>query len=683
MALSDNIIDNLEYSEYNPILKINTMTKLPRKYQGWIRAFIDFVKNKKYKDESDLENKNSEDFNIFHIEIFNPDKRITATITNPKQQNSKKDIDQFKKNIKREKSHYTVLKYDWQWDKWRRNTVSTARSHDCYNVFNPNYKPLPKDQDVFNEKQIFIYSVFEEKLQTDTGKHLVRKHELDYDAQTIFKQLTVHAKESTQATIEASKFLNYIASVCLHRSKWKGSYYSFILHWCDKVRLYKELIPVNDRFTDNFKMAMLQNTVTGIPALNSVKTQESHDQACGSKPFTYDTYLTLLLSAASTQDAARGFKNNNIRNGGMNRNLEINITDANYDQQIYYDVHNHNIDTACLDINDNEFGALDINRSNTQLHKKIPYSGPKMSKERWKSLSIQEQQIWDTLSNQSKATILGISPPSQTNTTHNLHNISAADYILMLHRIKTNEDYIPTKHVDVSKSDTNKLENLNHKTDLLTYLTKQEYPGDIRNVLSTSKAIKDEDTKQYQGQTDKYDTKRKINSAISYNVSNTVSSTKGSLIDRGANGGLAGNDVRVICRHNPPRLIDVSGIGGHNVKNLEIVTAGGVVKSQRGEVIAILNQYALLGMGCTIHSSIQLEHYKIQVDDKSLRHGGTQTITTPDNYIHPLDFINGLAYIKMRPYTDEEWDRLPHVMWTSDENWDPSIIDNIITDDTL
>ena len=36
----------------------------------------------------------------------------------------------------------------------------------------------------------------------------------------------------------------------------------------------------------------------------------------------------------------------------------------------------------------------------------------------------------------------------------------------------------------------------------------------------------------------------------------------------------------------------------------------------------------------------------------------------------------------MRPYTDDEWKKLPHVVWTSDINWDPSIIDNHISDNS-
>ena len=76
---------------------------------------------------------------------------------------------------------------------------------------------------------------------------------------------------------------------------------------------------------------------------------------------------------------------------------------------------------------------------------------------------------------------------------------------------------------------------------------------------------------------------------------------------------------------------------------------------------------------------MQLEAYKNKIDDKSIYHGGTQTITTNESYIHPLNFKNGLAYIKLRPYTDTEWDTLLHTKWTSDSTWNPSSFNHNIT----
>jgi hypothetical protein len=61
--------------------------------------------------------------------------------------------------------------------------------------------------------------------------------------------------------------------------------------------------------------------------------------------------------------------------------------------------------------------------------------------------------------------------------------------------------------------------------------------------------------------------------------------------------------------------------------------------------------------------------------------GGLQRIMTVEGYVHPLNIRNGLAHAIMRPYTDEEWETLPHVIWTSDEEWDPTILDHEITDD--
>ena len=60
--------------------------------------------------------------------------------------------------------------------------------------------------------------------------------------------------------------------------------------------------------------------------------------------------------------------------------------------------------------------------------------------------------------------------------------------------------------------------------------------------------------------------------------------------------------------------------------------------------------------------------------------GGLQCIITNDEYIIPINVINGLPYITMRRYTDEEWTTLPHVLLTVDRKWDPRILDNTIED---
>jgi hypothetical protein len=95
-----------------------------------------------------------------------------------------------------------------------------------------------------------------------------------------------------------------------------------------------------------------------------------------------------------------------------------------------------------------------------------------------------------------------------------------------------------------------------------------------------------------------------------------------------------------------------------------------------------MHQYALLNKGATIHSPCQFEWYKNDLNDKSINvPGGLQRIQTLDNYIIPLSIKDGLVRLSIRPYTDHEWDNLPHVIPTSELEWDPSVLDHNFKED--
>jgi hypothetical protein len=203
-------------------------------------------------------------------------------------------------------------------------------------------------------------------------------------------------------------------------------------------------------------------------------------------------------------------------------------------------------------------------------------------------------------------------------------------------------------------------------------------PAALRSMMSPSHARGESHNRDNR----RNDTKRPGNStrtvntcAITYSVSKHQRKNGESLVDRGANGGLAGIDMRVIAT-SPHRTVHVEGIDNHQVRDIPIVTAGGVLQTNQGEVIGIFHQYAHINKGASIHSSIQLEAYKQDVNDRS-RHtpGGLQRILTVDGYEVPLLIRNGLPYLNIRPYSDHEFDTLRHVIMTSDDDWDPSVLD--------
>ena len=84
---------------------------------------------------------------------------------------------------------------------------------------------------------------------------------------------------------------------------------------------------------------------------------------------------------------------------------------------------------------------------------------------------------------------------------------------------------------------------------------------------------------------DTYSPSCSINKTHIYHVSKHSSSHYGSLIDRGANGVLAGSDVRILERIG--RTVSVTGIGNHELPELDIVPCAALLNTNHGKVILI------------------------------------------------------------------------------------------------
>jgi len=146
------------------------------------------------------------------------------------------------------------------------------------------------------------------------------------------------------------------------------------------------------------------------------------------------------------------------------------------------------------------------------------------------------------------------------------------------------------------------------------------------------------------------------------------------------NGGIGGSDVWVIFKTHCS--VDVQGIDNHQMTNIPITTVGGGINTQHSAVIVILHQYACTSLGTSIHSSVKLEWYQIIVTDCSIKDGGWQEcITTLDGYTIPLNIVQGLPRMAIWSYTDHEWDTLPHVILTSELDWDPHQLHLALDDD--
>ena len=114
-------------------------------------------------------------------------------------------------------------------------------------MLDPGYAPTSLELSaLFNEKQKYMYTVFEHVLQTDQGKAYVHDYSATYDAQSIYHDLCDYALKLTKASLDSTKLLAYITSTRYGDGKWKGTSHAFILNWQDKVHKYEALVPKKD-----------------------------------------------------------------------------------------------------------------------------------------------------------------------------------------------------------------------------------------------------------------------------------------------------------------------------------------------------------------------------------------------------------------------------------------------------
>ena len=628
----DSVIDlcAIRFQTIENLTTLNTEAETPARiplidgHKGLIRTFCAYIHDFPSFDGTNLDDWtsiSSADFDLYRINLrgsasfgssagtTRPTSSSSSTPTASSPFQSKYTLAElFKRGIKRDSNIFPTLKDEKQNDLWHRSFATQARAQDVSEVLNPSYvPPTTEDRDLFTEKQKFLYAVLESKVLTDRGKAIIRDHENDFDAQAVYKKLVAHHLTSTKAMIDSSTILSYITSSRLGSGEWRGSTESFILHWQNQVRLYERQVPLSDHFSDGQKRTMLENAVHSISELRHVKLLADQEKTLGHVQITYDQYATLLLSAATTYDDQ--YKPKKERR----QVLHHDIFETDNDEASFEDPYDIDAPVSVIQAN---------------IHARKPTSAPRppipatarMPRDKWMSLSEQQRLLWDQLDDQAKAVILG--PPSSRPNGNgrfdrrqrdnpkrqvNLHDISAYDLLCLqanLHDL--DPDVATIDDGDPGIPDSNQQADDSDRSDTIlinalkaTSTSTKLQPGDIRRVMSKS-------------------SKRMINvTHIAYRVSAHKTSSLLSLVDRGANGGLAGNDVRVI--HKTHRSVNVRGIDNHELTDMAIGTVGGVIPTNKGPVIAIMHQYALLGKGYSIHSPAQLEWFKNVVDDKSVK----------------------------------------------------------------
>ena len=588
-TLTDAVIDALEYMDTN----INTLPiKVRLGDKMLLKVFLQYISmchNNGRPIGDDWTQITQDDFDSFRIDPKYYAPSTSHPLSSPPAASGTRSststshllnpVELFRRGIKRDATLFPTLKDDKYHDIWHQSFKTQATAQAVSEVLDENYVPTGADDiALFQEKQKYVYAVLETKVMTDRGKAIIRDHEHDFDAQKAYQKIKAYHLQSTKAKMESSVILSYITSAKLGEGTWNGTTEAFIIHWQNQVRLYEKHVPPSDHFSDGQKRVMLQNSVHGINELRQVKNTADQMGANSGTTLTYDEYASLLLSAATAYDDQ--FKAKKAKRHVM-------LHDFQHDEA-YPDIDEYSDDNEIFDIDCpvSSIQAYATNFRSTSGSKSGPRSNTskvRMSSDKWFSLSDSSKAIWDRLDEKAKAIILGYSLPTASNPStaqprnsllrlHSLvlhlhlnHKLIYTRFLLMIFLWPM---YTPLNH-RISQVMKDRMKNqipqllMSHMTHVLSMLLKLVVNTFLQEIFDVFMSKS---------------TNRHINLAhIEYRVSlhDSLTAKSLSLIDRGANGGVAGEDVRIIFRTN--RNVDIKGIDNHHVNDIGIGTVGGVV----------------------------------------------------------------------------------------------------------
>ena len=512
----------------------------------------------------------------------------------------------------------------------------------------PNFTPGSDEyeQQLFEEQQDFLYSVLISSLKTEFSEALVKDHE--GDAQLILDLLHEHHTGNSQYfRAEINRITRYLTKLKLDDT-WRGTNESLLMHYNDQLRLLDSLVDSDEKLPDNARVTFLESAVESVPDLRRVKITDNVLQAQldSTRPISYRSYFDLLKDAAFHLDQAtkRGNKirQTNVHFSGPN--------DADKHQNLSSDdnqvIQQENVCSEPPEPLSYSLFQSHLQGSSTSNTQKIFLPKPI-----WEKLSKDQQQmIIDHNRSLPKSGSPHLSTPNKSPSP--LPHKPIPQQTAKSQQVHTHQsDESTTDTIKTETTPSDPLLAIVHRSIDIS----DDDASDTSNVLSVKRS-------------------RQIQLCQCY-LFQHANHTNQQLVDRGANGGLAGSDMHVI--HKTRRKINIQGIDNHEVTGLDVVTAATLLNTSQGKVIGIFNEYAYLGKGSSIHSSGQLEWLKTNVDEKSVKVGGTQLITTLDRYSVPLLIKDGLADATSlgRP-TDQDMDTYPHVFFTSPDEWDPSVLDH-------
>ena len=475
------------------------------------------------------------------------------------------ELASFKKSIKREASVYSILKDEKYFDKFQRDFFITAKSHDVSEILDPTYTPdpSPEEQELFEAKQIFMYKVFNETLLTDMGRTKVRKYLKTTDAQAVCGEYSEYMTTSSKGASEKRKLAHYLTNTVLD-GQFRATSQQFVLHFNEQFRRLDDLTDISERMPESIEMALLQNTVKDIPQLSILETLDEYTSTtCGDGSFThlnYSSYYNLLINACVRYDATKTSTPSKRRNVYADSGTQdFNTFEESHETHFLQD-----IDTLPGDfyqVHQTKHSRKPPTPSsgfqNDHFRKSTP-SAPKKPFKKYDGPVYVPAEVYKLLSPEAVVALKKYNSEAINKMAQKrgFHVTDVTDHELYIAETNISEEQA-NPHQDDGAPEV-------EVDPILDYINMlQHKEEDMNHALQAYNIM----TSPFSDATPQ----RSINSVhthLLYHVAQAKQAQHGSLVDRGANGGLAGSDVRILSKSS--RKCTVTGIDQHQINRLEL-----------------------------------------------------------------------------------------------------------------
>lgn len=648
------------------------------------------------------------------------------------------------KGIRRDPTAFPTIVHDRNHNAFTIQFEVVARAQGLENVIDGAYIPTTTDErDLFTQQKVFLYSVMLTNIKSDKGREIVvaESKKPMPDAQAIWKALKTHWQDSTVATIAKDEITTYVSTARLTENTRSGIL-EWLLFWKEQYRQLDDLTPIADRVSESQRKSQLRLAIAGHKDMQHVDQLERTRVVAGDPEFTYDQYLLLLESRATTLDVANRSHDISSRRARRTVNtMDFNVCSMSIaDFQAYsaeqtsvqHDINHGNMDVWDVDVNTDEQpiddgdGYIEFHLHNASstpgeaptvhslIHDGTSLNVYEVRENVYINIPFIPKQHWDPLPEEVKQAIMqhqkqnpNAKPRPNYGRASMLSNRNPSRGMARRtpvlprrnHPATTGSNFRPESsgvpsvrftspppkkppkaaihQAHVNTDSTAGAQSTNIMAHIMGKGSTTLPPTDIRSIMSTTAQQYNSSQGEDTTEDDPGPTIIQMhNHNVTYHIANQQQiKATGALVDRGANGSSAGSDVRLI-EEDAFRFADITGINDAQVKGLKIGTVAAVTQTHDGPVVLIIHQVAYLGKGRTIFSSAQMEHFRTQVNDRCCSLGGQQNLVTLEGYVIPLQFRGGLPFVDIHPPSDEELHTLPHVILTSDEVWDPSILDH-------